>query len=121
MSTLKVAFASDTLLGKNRSYSYTAPAGDYAVGDLVIVDSPSSGFVITTLLSVEEADYEGNKPVVGVVSLQAYKDHQAKLARKKEILAQLDRAAKERAEVDRYAHLASDPALAALVAELKGL
>jgi hypothetical protein len=116
MPTVKVTFA-----GNNRRYAYSAPEGDWVKGDLAVVDSPTSGFVIVTVEEVDPADYDGNKPVVGMVSLAAYRARQAQLARKAEIIAQLERAAKARSEVDKFAHLRGDASLAALLEELESI
>lgn len=118
MPTVKVKFPNDY---KSRRYAYTAPEGDWKVGDLAVVDSPSSGYTITTVEEVEAAEYPGNKPVVGMVALEAYKTHLANLSRKAEILAQLERAQKALAESERFLALSSDPALASPLAELEAL
>ena len=118
MPTIKARFLRDT---SERLYSYTAPEGDWKPGDLAIVDSPSSGFTIVEIADYLPDDFKGNKPVVGIISIEPYNQHLANLARKAEILAQLERANKARAEVERFSHLKSDPALAALVEELENL
>jgi len=116
MPTAKVTFQ-----GSSKRYSYTIPEGDWQTGDLIIVDAPSTGYTLTSLVEVEAAEYPGNKIAVGAVSLQGYRDHLTKLARKAEIVAQLDRAAAAQASLSKYAHLRNDPALAALVVELEQL
>jgi hypothetical protein len=114
MPTIKVVFNGTP----NRTYTYTAPEGEWAPDDLAVVDSPSSGFTLTTVTEVLPGELPGNKHVVGMVSLQAHKLRLAAEARKKEIIAQLERAEKALKEADRFAHLRADPALAELIAEL---
>lgn len=116
MPTVKVTFPSSA-----QFYSYAAPKGDWKIGDLAVVESPSSGFTLTTIQEIEEATYPGNKHVVGIVSLDNYNDRKAKAARKQAIIKQLERAEKALKEADRFAHLRSDPALANLLTELDDL
>ena len=118
MATVKVKFLSDY---KDRRYFYTAPDGDWKAGDLAVVDSPSSGFTLTEVVEVDAQTYEGNKPVVGMVSLDSYNQSKANFARRKEILAQLERAAAAKAETERFTHLRNDPAMAGLLEELENL
>lgn len=118
MPTVKVTFQS---YDPNRKYAYTAPEGDWKVGDLAVVDSPKSGMVVVIITEILSDSFPGNKHVVGIVSMDAYNQRKANAARKEEILKQLERANAERAELDRFAHLKADPALASLLTELETL
>ena len=118
MATVKVTFLNAST---DRRYSYTAPEGDWKVDDLAVVDSPSSGFVLTRVVEVNTQTYDGNKPVVGMVSLDSYNQSKANFVRRREIIAQLERAMAAKDEIARFAHLRNDPGMVGLLEELENL
>ena len=115
MYLIKVHFGAEY---KKYSYNSTQKAES---GDLAVALTPSSGFTLCTVVDCQDGALPGNKWLIGVISLREHQEREDRRKRAKEIEDQLARAAAAKAELDKYAHLRGDPALAALIEELEKL
>ena len=129
MATIEVVFTNaanifedpDYVLGLKR-YSYNChDITDLEVGDIAVIENPSSGLTITRIVGFSEGTHVGNKLVVGTISLRSYREAKEREARAMEIRKQLERNLKARADIDRFRVLADDPASAVLLQELESL
>ena len=107
------------------SYAYLCDIPGIAVGDHVVVDSPSNGLTVVKVVQIGdtvENVTKATKWIVDKVDVSAHKARLARIERKKLLEAQLEKALEEELRKDRYARLAqADAALAALVAEYNQL
>lgn len=119
VTRIKVRFSGST------GYAYLCDIPGVAVGDHVVVDTPSNGLTIAKVAQVGDtvdSVAKANKWVVDKVDVSAHKARLARIERKKLLEAQLEQALAEELRKDRYARLAqADAGLAALVAEYNQL
>ena len=108
MVTIEVQFKRDQGGLTAKEYKYKAPVSmGIKVGDEVIVDSPSSGFVVTVVTKVDEIadiDYQGQSTYKWVVQKVDPTDYQAR--REKE-LAAVEHLKKAKASIVRDAEIAN--------------
>ena len=120
MNTVTVMFNSTTQL-----YAYLTDIEGVEVGDILVVDSPSSGFVCVTVTSVNEtADSveKATKWIVSKVDVAGHKARLEKAERRKLLTAKLKKMQEEALEADQFAALIKlVPSASALVDELKSL
>jgi multidrug resistance efflux pump len=113
---IKVTFESGPKL-----YAYQCPY-DVEVGQKVIVDSPSMGYVVVEVAEVDVEDDKATKRVVNTIDDTDYKNHLNKLERTKQIKAKLEQKKKEVEELYIWEMLAEkDDDAKALLDELKSL
>lgn len=114
---IKVTFESGP-----RLYAYQCPYA-VAVGQKVIVDSPSMGYVVVEVAEVDaKDDNKATKRVVNTIDDTDYKNHLNKLERTKQIKAKLEQKKKEVEELYLWEMLAEkDEDAKALLDELKSL
>ena len=109
-----------------KGYAYYCDIDGVAVGDAVVVDTPSSGLTVVRVVSLvpdtAEDVHKVNKWIVDKVDVAAHNARREREARRKVLEAQLEKALEEALRKDRFARLAElNPDLAPLVEELKGL
>jgi hypothetical protein len=109
----------------NKTYAYSTDVEEIAVGDTVVVESPSSGFTCVKVTAIDESDTavtKATKWVVCKVDAETYKARVEREKRKGVILAKLAKIQKEILERDMFSQLAAlDTDAAKLVEELKNL
>lgn len=112
--------------GTPKSYAYYCDIDGIAVGDAVVVDTPSSGLTVVRVVSIApltaEDVHKASKWIVDKVDVAAHNARREREARRKVLEAQLEKALEEALRKDRFTRLAElNPDLAPLVEELKGL
>jgi hypothetical protein len=121
MKTVTVKFAGMS----GQTYAYMTDIEGIEVGDTLVVESASSGFICVTVTSVDDADdsiEQVTKWIVGKVDVAGYRDRLEKLERRKLLMAKLKKMQAEVLEADQFATLIKlVPGAAALVEELKAL
>lgn len=97
--------------GSAQQYSYKSDVA-YEPGTKVVVDSPSSGFVVVTVVSSEKGLSGGNFPkykwIVGAIDMSRYDELMANEANAIAKLAAFQRAAKAKAELEALGLSAAD-------------
>lgn len=126
VTRVKVRFsATGAQRGTNTEYAYLCDIPGVAVGDHVVVDTPSNGLTIAKVIQIGdtvENVTKATKWIVDKVDVSAHKARLARIERKKLLEAQLEQALAEELRKDRYARLAqSNEALAKLVEEFNQL
>ena len=120
MKTVQVEFNANF-----KRYAYLADIEGLAVGDVVVVDTPSNGFQCVTVVSLEETAETiaaASKWVVCKVDVSAYNQRLANIEKRKVLTAKLKKMQQEALEADQFALLVKlNPDAAALVEELKSL
>jgi hypothetical protein len=96
------------------------------VGDHVVVDSPTSGYVVVEVIEIKDrltSEFEGRfKPIVDVVDDSRYIMHLEREERAEQIKRELRRLASERDEIEAFRTLAGDDkTMNDLLEELLGL
>jgi hypothetical protein len=111
--------------GHTQFYAHLTDIEGIEVGDTLVVESASSGFICVTVASVDDADdsiEQVTKWIVGKVDVAGYRDRLEKLERRKLLMAKLKKMQAEVLEADQFATLIKlVPGAAALVEELKAL
>lgn len=106
-----------------KPYAYYTDIEGIEKGDKVVVDTPSNGLTIVTVVSVTETAEgisKATKWIVDKIDLAGHKAREADRARRATLIAKLEKMAKEQSELDRFAALvASVPEAAMLLQELK--
>lgn len=130
-SYVKVRFENDHAISYNqyaKTYTYYVE-GHYTElqhFNYAVVDSPSTGYTVVCVIEISEVD-ESNftgtvKRVVDLFSDSEYKDALKRDERRKAIMKELDKRAKEAAARKNYEQLlADDESAQALLKELKSL
>lgn len=103
----------------SKTYSYLCPDETVAVGDHVIVDSPSSGYVCVKVLEIVDGSV-GSKEIVCKVDDSAYLARKELVKEREKIIKDLTAIDKKAKDEQRFAYLATlDPSAASLLARLK--
>ena len=110
---------------KAKTYHYLTDIEGLQKGDVVVVDSPSSGFVCVEVVSAEVDEIavkNASKWVVCKVDVEGYKARAEREAKRKTLIAQLHKMQSKVMAETQFAALAQiSPEAAALVEELKAL
>ena len=110
---------------KTKTYHYLTDIEGLQKGDVVVVDSPSSGFVCVEVVSAEVDEIavkNASKWVVCKVDVEGYKARAEREAKRKTLIAQLHKMQSKVMAETQFAALAQiSPEAAALVEELKAL
>lgn len=117
MKTIRVAFENTGY----KLYSYLCPFV-VAVGDKVIVDSPSNGYVAVTVMEVDVVDKKASKRVVCTIDDSEYKEYLGKQESRAKIMERLHAKRQEMEELAIFRILAeTDSEAASLLRELESL
>lgn len=110
---------------KTKTYHYLTDIEGLKKGDIVVVDSPNSGFVCVEVVSTETDEIavkNASKWVVCKVDVDGYKARAEREAKRKTLIAQLHKMQSKMLAETQFAALAQiSPEAAALVEELKSL
>lgn len=115
-------FINEKINEAHKVYSYLSHEA-VAIGDLVVVESPYSGYTLAKVAAVTES-VEGvekaHKRIVCKIDTANYEAYKAKLEQKAVLEAKLKQeVAKARAMIDYEALAAKSPIIAELLAQLK--
>jgi hypothetical protein len=106
----------------DKTYDYYTDL-DLAIGDHVVVDSPSTGFVVVLVKDIIESEtIRVSKWVVDKVDIASYNERILREKERQELLAVLDKKAKRVEETQKYQFLAAvDPEAAKMLERIQEL